>query len=452
MSKSLVIVESPAKAKTIENYLGKGYEVLASVGHIIDLPEKKLGVDVENDFAPSYEVISGKEKVVASLKRAANSADIIYLASDPDREGEAIAWHIQEQIKDKKKPIHRVQFNEITKQGIKDGIEHPGKVNINRVDAQQSRRILDRLVGYQISPLLWKTLKYGLSAGRVQSVALRMVCEREAEIEKFVTEESWSVDGIFDVFDGSKRKGSLKAALDKEIVGSKEVKVEFKSEADADLAIKSLDGAAFNITDVEKKSVKSSAPVPFVTARLQQEAIRKLGFTAKRAMAVAQQLYEGVNLGDGPSGLITYMRTDSTRIAPEAAEAAIKYVGAVYGKEFLPKSKRVAKTAKGAQDAHEAIRPTVIDRTPESVKQYLSPEQYKLYKLIWERFIASQMADALYEQTTVLIKGGKYIFRASGRVMVFAGYTTLYTESADEDAKAEDNSSLLNVSTNNSLN
>ncbi len=448
MSKNLVIVESPAKAKTIENYLGKNYEVMASVGHIVDLPSKKLGVDIENNFEPTYEIIEGKEKVVAKLKKAASTADNVYIASDPDREGEAIAWHVQEQIKGKNSNIYRVQFNEITKQGIIDGISNPGGLNMNRVDAQQSRRILDRLVGYQVSPLLWKPLKYGLSAGRVQSVALRLVCEREDEIEKFVTEESWSLAAEFDVLDGGQRKGTLKAMLDKED-GKKAV---LKTEADADKVIEKLDGKEFRVSSVEKKSVKSSSPQPFTTARLQQEAIRKIGLTARATMATAQQLYEGVELGsDGPTGLITYMRTDSTRIAPEAAKEAEEYIKKSYGDDFLTKGKRKAPSKQKVQDAHEAIRPTSVSLTPDKVKSYLNPNQFKLYKLIWERFIASQMADALYEQTTVLIDADIYQFRASGRVMTFAGFTVLYTEAADEDAKAEDNPAFLNVSEANSL-
>ncbi|MDR2870073.1 MAG: type I DNA topoisomerase [Deferribacteraceae bacterium] len=451
MAKNLIIVESPAKARTIEHYLGSGYEVLASVGHIIDLPKKTLGVDIHNNFAPTYETMPDKEKVVAQLKRAAKAADHIYLAADPDREGEAIAWHVQEAIKEvtKTKPVERVQFNEITKQGIKDGIAHPGAVNMNRVNAQQSRRILDRLVGYQVSPLLWKPLKYGLSAGRVQSVALRLICERENDIEKFVPEESWTLDADFNVSDKGKAKGQLRAALDKH----KGVKLELKKEAEADAIIKALQDKPFAITSVEKKTVKNSAPVPFITARLQQEAIRKLGMTAKRAMAVAQQLYEGVDLGaEGRQGLITYMRTDSTRISPEAEKAAAGYITATYGSEYLGAKKAAKNTGKAnVQDAHEAVRPTDATRTPQSIQTKLSPEQYKMYKLIWERFIASQMADAQYEQTTILINNGDYEFRATGRVLTFAGYTSVYTEAADEDAKAEDNPALLGVSKANEL-
>jgi DNA topoisomerase-1 len=445
MSKNLVIVESPAKAKTIENYLGKDFKVLASVGHIIDLPEKKLGVDIENDFKPSYEVINGKEKVVSGLKKEAAAADCVYLASDPDREGEAIAWHIQEAIKAKSKKILRVQFNEITKQGVADAIAHPGVVDMNRVNAQQSRRILDRLVGYQVSPLLWKPLKYGLSAGRVQTVALRMIAERDDEIEKFISKEWWSLDADFTIYEGKKKKGILKAALDKK----NGKKIELVSEKEADAVVKALNGVNYKIESVDKKPVKVAAPVPFITARLQQEAIRRFGFTARTVMSTAQQLYEGVAIGkEGHTGLITYMRTDSTRIAPEAVAAAADYVKKTYGADFLGSAK-AAKKGKAVQDAHEAIRPTVAARTPESIKQYLTPQQYKLYKLIWERFIASQMADAVYEQTTVIISGGDYTFRASGRVLTFAGFTVLYTEAADEDAKEEDNPAFLNVTTDN---
>ncbi|MDR0453178.1 MAG: type I DNA topoisomerase [Deferribacteraceae bacterium] len=456
MSNSLVIVESPGKAKTIENYLGKGFKVLSSIGHIMDLPEKELGVDIQNNFAPTYKVIEGKEKVIAGLKKAASEADIVYLASDPDREGEAIAWHICEQLKSKKKPIKRIQFYEITKQGVLDGIAHPGEINLNRVDAQQSRRILDRLVGYQVSPLLWRPLKYGLSAGRVQTVALRMVCEREKEIEEFVTEEWWSLDGNFEVYEGAKVTGVLKAALDKK----NGKKIEMKTESDALDLIDALKNAVFAVDDVEKKNVKNAAPAPFITARLQQDGIRRLGFTAQKVMRTAQQLYEGVELGkDGPAGLITYMRTDSTRISSEAAAAAVNYIKTAYGDNFLgggkTQSKSKAAGKKNVQDAHEAIRPTEITRTPDKVKQYLNNDQFRLYKLIWERFIASQMADARYEQTTALINGsaGKdnYLFRASGRVMTFAGYTVLYTEAADEDAKAEDNAAFLKVSKENGI-
>ncbi|MBQ3032856.1 MAG: type I DNA topoisomerase, partial [Deferribacterales bacterium] len=417
----LVIVESPAKAKTIEKYLGSGYKVAASVGHIIDLPPGELAVDIENGFKPTYAVIEGKQKVIDSLKKSAKNAETIYLAPDPDREGEAIAWHIAQQIKGKNKVIKRVLFNEITKKGILDGIENTCEINENRVKAQQSRRILDRLVGYLISPLLWKPLKSGLSAGRVQSVALRLICEREREIETFVPVESWSVEADFEIKGGSDgQSGILKSKLDK-INGKK---ANIKTEQDADNLLNNLPDS-FNVASVEKKEVKTSPTPPFITSRMQQEAIRRLNFTAKKVMSVAQQLYEGVELGsDGPVGLITYMRTDSVRISPEAAEECASYIKTTYGDEYLAKKKRPQKkSAANVQDAHEAIRPTSVLREPNKIKQFLSTDQYKLYKLIWERFVASQMSDAIFDQTTVQIAGGELIFKSSARVMKFPGFS-----------------------------
>ena len=430
---NLVIVESPAKAKTIEKYLGSDYKVIASVGHIIDLPASELGVDIENNFEPKYIVIEGKEKVISSLKSNAKKADAIYLAPDPDREGEAIAWHIASQI-DKNKPVKRVLFNEITKKGILDGINNPGDININRVNAQQSRRILDRLVGYLVSPLLWKPLRYGLSAGRVQSVALRLICEREEEIEKFVPVESWSINADF-LIKGEKaaEKGTLKAKLDK-ISGKK---ADIKTEAEAEKILKSMP-QDFTVSGVEEKELKQSPAEPFITSRMQQEAIRKLGFTSKKAMAVAQSLYEGVEITEGPVGLITYMRTDSTRVAPEAVEEAQKFITDVFGSQYLSKSKKVGRKNSNVQDAHEAIRPTSVLRTPESIKKYLSTDQYRLYKLIWERFVASQMSEAIYNQTTVRLAGDIYEFKATAKVLAFAGFTKLYLESREEDAKNEE--------------
>ncbi len=430
---NLVIVESPAKAKTIEKYLGSDYKVIASVGHIIDLPPNELGVDLDHDFEPKYIVIEGKEKVISSLKTNAKKADAVYLAPDPDREGEAIAWHIAGQI-DKNKPVKRVLFNEITKKGILDGINNPGDININRVNAQQSRRILDRLVGYLVSPLLWKPLKYGLSAGRVQSVALRMICEREEEIEKFVPVESWSIHADFKITGKEKAEtGILKAKLDK-ISGKK---ADIKTESEAKKIVDSLP-ADFTVSNVEEKAVKQNPADPFITSRMQQEAIRKLGFTSKKTMAVAQSLYEGVELAEGPVGLITYMRTDSTRISPVAEEEAKEYITNTFGKEYTSNSKKASKKSANVQDAHEAIRPTSVLRTPESIKKYLSNDQYKLYKLIWERFVASQMAEAVYNQTVVKLQGGQYEFKAAARTLAFAGFTKLYLESKEEDAKNDD--------------
>ena len=431
---NLVIVESPAKAKTIEKYLGNDYKVIASVGHIIDLPASELGVDIEHNFEPKYIVIEGKEKVISALKSNAKKADAIYLAPDPDREGEAIAWHIASQI-DKNKPVKRVLFNEITKKGILDGINNPGDINMNRVNAQQSRRILDRLVGYLVSPLLWKPLKYGLSAGRVQSVALRLICEREEEIERFVPVESWSINADFFI-QGAKsaEKGTLKAKLDK--IGGK--KAEIKTEAEAEAILRSLP-KDFKVSDVEEKAVKQSPAEPFITSRMQQEAIRKLGFTSKKTMSVAQSLYEGVEIAEGPVGLITYMRTDSTRIAPEAIEQAQKFIAETYGEEYIAKTKKTAKKSNNnVQDAHEAIRPTSVLRTPEAIKKYLTTDQYKLYKLIWERFVASQMSEAVYNQTVVRLAGDNYEFKATARVLAFAGFTKLYLESKEDDVKNDE--------------
>ncbi len=442
---NLVIVESPAKAKTIEKYLGKDFKVMASVGHIIDLPSSELGVDIEHDFNPTYTVIKGKEKVISALKKNAKEADAIYLAPDPDREGEAIAWHIAEQVNTKRnpKPIKRVLFNEITKRGVLEGIENPIDLNMNRVNAQQSRRILDRLVGYLVSPLLWTPLKYGLSAGRVQSVALRLVCEREQEIEVFVPVESWSIEAKFDIKGDTKAtSGVLDAKLDK-INGKK---ADIKNETEAKQIIADIPKTA-EISAVEKKEVKQSPTAPFITSKLQQEGIRKLSFTARKVMSVAQSLYEGVELSDGPTGLITYMRTDSTRISPDAVAECEKYITSNYGKEFLPTTKRaVKKSNANVQDAHEAIRPTSVMRTPASIKKYLSADQFKLYKLIWERFVASQMADALYDQTTVLLDADKYQFRTSARVLKFAGFTKLYMESREDDEIDDDDEKAISFS------
>lgn len=433
MSKNnLVIVESPAKARTIEKYLGKDFKVLASVGHVKDLPEKELGVDIENDFTPVYKIIKGKKKVIDQLKKEAENAKNIYLAPDPDREGEAIAWHISEEIKKKAKNIYRVQFNEITKKGVTEGIANPSEININRVNAQQSRRILDRIVGYMVSPLLWKPLKYGLSAGRVQSVALRLICEREDEIEKFVPKEYWTITGYFNLEDFI-----IKARLEKK--NGKTFEIKNKNECD-----RVLDELKVNepeIAKIDKKTVKSSAPLPFITSRLQQEAIRKLGFSAKKTMMIAQQLYEGVDLpNEGPVGLITYMRTDSTRVSEESVKAAKDYIKNAFGDEFVGNTKKKGSaSATKIQDAHEAIRPTDPLRTPESLKNFLNPDQFKLYNLVWQRFIASQMADAEYYSTSVFINVGDYEFKASGKVLKFAGFTKVYTEAPEENGQEEEN-------------
>lgn len=443
MAKNLVIVESPAKAKTIEKYLGKDFKVLSSVGHIIDLPPNELGVDVENNFEPKYQTIKGKKKVIDALKKAAAESDVVYLAPDPDREGEAIGWHIAESIKKKAKKIYRVQFNEITKKGVLTGIENTTELDMNRVNAQQARRILDRLVGYLVSPLLWKPLKYGLSAGRVQSVALRLICERESEIEAFNPEEYWSIVGNF-----AAGKSLIKAKLERKA----NKKFEMKNEKEAQKVMDDLKNANFIISKVDRKTVKQAPPAPFITSRLQQEAIRKHGYSGKKTMMLAQRLYEGVELGsEGPVGLITYMRTDSIRISDEAKEQASEYITKNFGKEFLPKSKRSFKQKKeNMQDAHEAVRPTSVHNTPEKVKQFMNDDQYKLYKLIWDRFVASQMSDAQFDQSTITITGADYDFKAKGKILKFAGFMKLYVETKEDDVE-EDDAVLYDVNENDSV-
>jgi DNA topoisomerase-1 len=434
MPKNLVIVESPAKARTIEKYLGRTYKVMASVGHVKDLPASSLGVDIENDFTPKYSIIRGKKKVIDELKKVANGATNIYLAPDPDREGEAIAWHIAEELgKKNKEKIHRVLFNEITKKGIEDGIKNTGPINENRTNAQQARRILDRLVGYLVSPLLWKSLKYGLSAGRVQSVALRLLVEREEEIEKFKPEEYWLIDVTFE----GGQKAQLKARLEKK--NGKKYKVANGEEAEQVLS--DLKAGQYNVAEVVRKETFERAPLPFITSKLQQEAARKLNYSAKRTMMLAQRLYEGIELGnEGPVGLITYMRTDSTRVSPDATSEARSFVEKQYGKEFLAKGTRGgSKGKKNVQDAHEAIRPTSVARTPESVKSVLDNDQYRLYKLIWDRFVSSNMADAVYDQNTINIENGPYGLKSQGKVLKFPGFQTLYIEGVDEKSeKAQD--------------
>ncbi len=426
MKKSLVIVESPAKARTINKYLGKDFRVMASIGHIKDLPKNKLGVDIDKDFEPHYEIIRGKAKVIKELKKASKDADIIFLGPDPDREGEAIAWHIKEVLNGKREGIiKRVLFNEITEKGIKEAIAHPTEIDKNKVDAQQARRVLDRLVGYQVSPLLWEKVRMGLSAGRVQSVAVRLVCEREREIESFVPQEYWSITALFEGFEAKLVKKDGK-------------KITISTEEEAKSIVRELKGETFKVEEVEQKQRKRNPAPPFITSRLQQEASRRLGFSAQKTMVIAQQLYEGVDLGEeGPTGLITYMRTDSHRIAPEAIQAVRGYIEKTYGKEYLPKKPNVYKSKKTAQEAHEAIRPTNMKYTPEYVKPYLTEDQWKLYELIWKRFVASQMHHAILDQTRVSIGAGKYTFQAVGTVVRFHGFTILYEEKTDEESEEE---------------
>lgn len=433
MSK-LVIVESPTKVKSIQKYLGKDYSVMASMGHIRDLPKSKLGVDIENGFKPQYINMADKKDLIKSLKAAAAESDEVYLATDPDREGEAISWHLAQILALDLNDKNRIAFNEITESGIKAGIASPHKIDLNLVDAQQARRVLDRIVGYKLSPFLWKKVKSGLSAGRVQTVALRLIVEREREIEKFVSEEYWSIDAKL-----AKSRRGFFAKLFGTADGKK-----IDSIPDGESAKKivdSLENAEYKVTEL-KKGTRNKQPVPpFITSTLQQEASRKLGFTGQRTMRIAQQLYEGVDVpGYGTVGLITYMRTDSLRISEEARSAAARYITERYGANYLPKTPRYFKTKSGAQDAHEAIRPTIINITPETAASALTSEQYKLYKLIWERFIASLMAACVQNTVSVGITAGDYLFKASGYSVKFDGFTVLYVEGKDEDG--EDESSL----------
>ncbi|VAV82329.1 DNA topoisomerase I [hydrothermal vent metagenome] len=436
MKKALVIVESPAKARTINKYLGRGFKVMASVGHIRDLPKSKLGVDLEDDFKPQYDTIKGKGKVIKELKAASKGVDEIYLAPDPDREGEAIAWHISEVIsgrggiKKGEKKIHRVLFTEITSKGIKKAIANPTTLDINKVNAQQTRRILDRLVGYQVSPILWDKVRRGLSAGRVQSVAVRVICEREREIQAFVKKEYWSIVASFPEFEAKLAKCDKK-------------KLEISSEEEASGILKELKGETFTVAEIKRKERRRNPLPPFITSTMQQEASRKLSFSAKQTMMFAQQLYEGVELGDeGPVGLITYMRTDSPRIADEARDAARAFIAEQYGKEYIPEKPNAYKGKKSAQEAHEAIRPTTMVYTPEIVKPHLSKEQWRLYDLVWKRFVASQMTPAVYDQTSVQINAGRYLFTATGAVMKFPGFIAVYEEGKDEDGDKEKEGTL----------
>lgn len=443
MSKSLVIVESPAKAKTINKYLGKDYKVLASVGHIKDLPKKGLGVDVENNFEPTYEISPGKEKVVRELKAAAKEAEAVYIATDPDREGEAIGWHIAEELGGRgktKKPIYRVMFNEITKSAIHDAFKQPGTINTNLVDAQQARRVLDRLVGYKVSPLLWDKVRRGLSAGRVQTVAVRLVVEREREIQAFVKTEYWSIVANLSAklppaFDARlfkiEDKTVKSAGFDD---GVKKSEVHIKDEPMARAILSELEGARYVVADVTTKEKKRNPVPPFITSKLQQEASRKLRFPVKRTMQIAQKLYEGIDLGsEGTVGLITYMRTDSTRVSEGALHEVREFIGQKYGPNYLPERAIHYRSKKDAQDAHEAIRPTSAARTPESLAPYLDKDELALYRLIWQRFVASQMMPAIFDQTTIDIAAGdKYTFRATGSVVKFDGFLAVYEEGKDE--------------------
>ena len=428
MGKSLVIVESPAKAKTINKFLGRNFTVKASMGHVRDLPKKRLGVDEKHDFKPTYEILPGRKKVIDDLKAAAESADKVFLAPDPDREGEAICWHLAEILKKTNKNLHRVMFNEITKRAVLHGIQNPLKIDSNKVDAQQARRILDRLVGYKVSPLLWEKVRRGLSAGRVQSVALRMVVEREREIQAFKPEEYWTLGAFLE----AKEPPPFEARLFK----VDDNKADLKSKEDTDAVLTALKDAAFVVRSVESKEKKKNPVPPFITSKLQQDASRKLGFTVRKTMTLAQRLYEGMDLGEiGTVGLITYMRTDSTRIAPEALQEVRDYIVKAHGPEFLPEEPRVYKTGKMTQGAHEGIRPTSMELTPDRVKKYVQKDEYLLYSLIWNRFVASQMKSAVFDVTTADIVAGRCLFRATGSTMKFPGYLAVYQDIVEKTKK-----------------
>lgn len=437
MAKNLLIVESPAKARTLQKYLGGDFQVKASVGHVMDLPKSKLGVDIEHDFAPEYQVLNGKKKIISELRAAAKGKENIFLAPDPDREGEAIAWHIAENLgKAHQKNIRRVLFNEITKRSVQEALRHPQDLDRNLYEAQQTRRILDRLVGYQISPLLWKKVRRGLSAGRVQSVTVRIICEREREIQAFQAKEYWSITARLE----GRNPPAFSARLFR--IGNDKLdpeKFRVEDQAAADALVARLRTATWTVSRVERKERRRYPTPPFITSRLQQEASRKLGYAPNRTMRIAQRLYEGIELGEqGAVGLITYMRTDSTRIAPEALQQVRGFIAERFGKPYLPEHANSYPSKKGAQDAHEAIRPTSLEHPPESVARFLSKEELALYTLIWNRFVACQMVPAVFDQTTVDITAAATLFRATGQIMKFDGFIRVYTEGRDEDRKEDD--------------
>ena len=434
MSTGLVIVESPAKMKTIKKFLGSNYIVDASMGHVRDLPKSKLGIDIEHGYEPKYITIRGKGELLSALRKDVKKADTIYLATDPDREGEAISWHLKTALglddqKDKK--VYRITFNEITKNAVKNALKHPRDIDMNLVDAQQARRVIDRMVGYTISPLLWEKIRRGLSAGRVQSVALRMICDREEEIAAFVPEEYWTIDAMFKL----DKKSELKASY----YGKEGKKAEIRSKDEADKIVSEVSGGDFEVTDVKRSERSKNSPLPFTTSTLQQEAGRLLNFSTQKTMRVAQRLYEGVEVkGHGSIGLITYLRTDSIRISDEAVAAAKAYIGENYGSAYvshvLPTGK---KNSGNVQDAHEAIRPTYLELTPEKLKDELGRDELRLYKLIWNRFIASRMTPAVYSTTSVRLKNGEHIFTMSGSKLKFKGFLAVYDSESEEETKAD---------------
>ena len=438
MPKSLVIVESPAKARTINRYLGKDFRVEASMGHVRDLPKKQLGVDLKNRFQPTYELIPGKEKIVRALRSAARGVDSVYIATDPDREGEAIGWHLSEALSEseEKHKFFRVLFNEITQKAIRQAFDRPGEIDSRLVDAQQARRILDRLVGYKISPLLWQKVRRGTSAGRVQTAAVRLVVEREREIQAFESKEYWTLTANL--------SASQPPSFDARLQKFERKKIEVTNEKQAQEIVQGLDGSSYSVENVTTKEKKRNPVPPFITSKLQQEAARKLRFPVKKTMAVAQRLYEGIELGqEGSIGLITYMRTDSLRVSNDALTEVRTYIAQSYGNQYLPAKAKYYRSRKDAQDAHEAIRPTSAARRPEEIRGFLSSDEFKLYKLIWQRFVASQMQAALLDQTVVEIAAGPYLFRASGAVLKFDGFLKVYEEGRDDKAEEEEPATSL---------
>uniref|UniRef100_UPI0039B8550C type I DNA topoisomerase n=1 Tax=Candidatus Ruminimicrobium bovinum TaxID=3242779 RepID=UPI0039B8550C len=448
--KYLVIVESPAKSKTISKMLGNNYIVKSSFGHIRDLPESKIGVDIEKDFKPTYVAMPKSKKTIADLKKSVGQVDHVYLATDFDREGEAIAWHLKETLKLSDKNTDRITFHEITESAIKDAVKNPRKIDMALVDSQQARRILDRLVGYKLSPLLWKKVRRGLSAGRVQSVAVMMICDREEEIAKFVPVEYWSIQAELQK---DKKDISFKANLISKD-GKKFDKLSIKNKQQADDILTELKAAKYTVSSIEKKERKRSPYPPYTTSTMQQDVSRRLGFSPSKTMLVAQKLYEGINIGtQGVVGLITYMRTDSLNVAKVAQNEALNFIGSQYGKQFLPTNPRFYKTkSKGAQEAHEAIRPTSVKRTPEMMKQYLTQDEYKLYNAIWQRFVASQMNDAVYDTVSVDIAANNYIFRSTGSTLKFEGFMKVYYINDDNEKEnklptlsVKDNLNLIKI-------
>ncbi len=433
MTKTLVIVESPAKAKTIKKFLGRGYKVEATMGHIRDLPKSQLGIDMDNNYQPKYITIRGKGPILENIKKESKKADRVLLATDPDREGEAISWHLATQLKIDESTKCRIEFNEITKNAVRNSLKNVRKIDKDLVDSQQARRILDRLVGYKISPLLWKKIRKGLSAGRVQSVATRLIVDRENEIKEFIPEEYWSITGVFN------KKDNTKEQFEGKFYGEKGRKIELKNQEQVKKILKNLVQKKFIVDGIKKGSKKRNPPPAFTTSSLQQEASRKLNFSSKKTMSIAQQLYEGIDIkGEGQVGLITYVRTDSTRLSVEARTECLDFIEKEYGKSYLAIQKISQSKTKKVQDAHEAIRPTSVNRLPQAIKASLSKDQYKLYKLIWERFVASQMSPATYSTMSVDIVADQYLFRSTGSLLTFPGYMSVYIEGKDDNIEEKD--------------